>query len=68
MKTVDYKGFKGSIEFNENDALFHGKIMDIDDLVSYEGKDEKELEEDFQGAVDDYLRICEKLKKQANIL
>lgn len=57
--TIQYKGYIGSVEFSEEDGLFYGKVMGIRSLISYEGENAKELLEDFHGAVDDYLELCE---------
>ena len=56
--TIEYKGYVGSVEFSEEDSLFYGKVMGIRALISYEGRDAKELICDFHGAVDDYLAMC----------
>lgn len=56
--TIEYKGYVGSIEFSEEDALFFGKVMGIRSLISYEGENAHDLIEDFHGAVDDYLEMC----------
>lgn len=55
----NYKGFVGSVEFSEADGLFYGKVLGIRSLVSYEGGNVKELEDDFHGAVDDYIACSE---------
>lgn len=57
--TIQYKGYVGSIEFSEDDEIFFGKVLGIRSLISYEGKNAKELLEDFHGAVDDYLKMCD---------
>ena len=57
--TMEYKGYVGSIEFSEPDGVFFGKVQGIRSLISYEGTNAKELVEDFHGAVDDYLSLCE---------
>lgn len=57
--TMNYKGYVGSIEFSEADRIFYGKVQGIRSLISYEGSNAKELEDEFHGAVDDYLSICE---------
>ncbi len=62
--TIEYKGYTGTVEFSEEDALFYGKIMGIRSLISYEGSSAKELLEDFHGAVDDYLAMCEAEDKE----
>lgn len=56
--TMQYKDYIGSVEFSETDGIFFGKVMGIRALISYEGKNAKELVEDFHGAVDDYLVLC----------
>ena len=58
--TMEYKGYVGTVEFSEEDGLFFGKVVGIRSLISYEGTTAKELVEDFHGAVDDYLILCEK--------
>lgn len=56
---LEYKGYIGSIEFSEEDAVFYGKVQGIRSLISYEGENGKELIKDFHIAVDDYLALCE---------
>jgi len=56
---MEYKGYVGSVEFSDEDALFYGKVQGIRSLISYEGSTAKELVADFHGAVDDYLASCE---------
>ncbi len=57
--TMEYKGYIGGVEFSEADGIFFGKVMGIRALISYEGTTAKELIDDFHGAVDDYLALCE---------
>ena len=53
--TMKYKGYVGSVEFSEEDALFFGKVLGVRALISYEGENARDLVEDFYSAVDDYL-------------
>lgn len=62
--TMEYKDYIGSVEFSETDGVFFGKVMGIRALISYEGTTAKELVEDFHGAVDDYLALCEEAGKE----
>lgn len=57
--TMEYKGYVGSVEFSEEDAVFFGKVMGIRALLSYEGETARDLLQDFHSAVDDYLALCE---------
>jgi predicted HicB family RNase H-like nuclease len=58
MKQLSYKGYTGSIEYSKDDDLFFGKVLGIQSLISFEGITGKELEKDFQEAIDDYLETC----------
>jgi predicted HicB family RNase H-like nuclease len=55
---MSYKGYVGSVHYNDEDRVFHGRIEFIRALVSYEGEDVKGLREAFKEAVDDYLDLC----------
>lgn len=56
---MEYKGYYGTVEFSPADNILFGKIIGINSLISYEGTSVDELREDFIGAVDDYLELCE---------
>ena len=55
---MSYKDYVGSVHYNDEDRVFHGKIEFIRALVSYEGEEVKGLREAFKEAVDDYLDLC----------
>lgn len=61
---ITYKGYVGTISFSEQDRVYYGKVLDIPDLVSYEGATLEELTADFQDAVNDYLAIKADEKNQ----
>lgn len=50
-----YKNCKAEIRFSGADEVFYGKVLGIEDLVSFEGSTVEELRSAFQEAVDDYL-------------
>ena len=62
--SLTYKGFYGSINFDQEEKIFFGQIEFIKDLVSYEAKDAESLVNSFQDAVDDYLLSCKEANKQ----
>ena len=61
------KGYYGSVHYNDEDQIFHGKIEFIRSLVSYEGTDVKSLRAAFEEAVDDYLELCEKENREPDM-
>jgi predicted HicB family RNase H-like nuclease len=62
--TIEYKGYIGSIEYSPEDKCFFGKLEMIDDLVTFEAENAKELETNFRDAVDEYLETCKVLGRE----
>ena len=60
---LEYKSYYAEVHFNSDDEVFYGKIIGINDLVSFEGTTVKELKREFQEAVEDYLLTCKELGK-----
>jgi predicted HicB family RNase H-like nuclease len=60
---MTYKGYFGSVHYNDEDKVFYGKLEFIRALVSYEGTDVASLHMAFEEAVDDYLELCEETGK-----
>ena len=55
---MHYKGYIGSVEFSEKDGVFHGKVIGIKSLISYEGDSVSTITQDFRSAIDEYLENC----------
>lgn len=60
-KTLEYNGFQGSLDFDAETDVMYGKILHINDLVTYEADSLKELRIAFEEAVDDYIDTCKQL-------
>lgn len=58
MKNLEYKGYRGSIEYSKEDNLLYGKVLGIKGLISYEGATGSDLENDFKAAINTYLVSC----------
>ncbi len=48
------------MNFSAADDVFYGKVEGVQDLVSFEGATVKELRQEFQKAVEDYISFCKK--------
>ena len=60
MGLLKYKGYTGSVEFNEEDNCLFGTVQGLKKvLISYEGSTVGEIKRDFEAAIDDYLASCE---------
>lgn len=63
---MKYKGYTGTVEYSEKDACLFGRLVGIDDIISYEGESVSEIQQAFHEAVDDYLSDCAAAGKQPN--
>lgn len=57
---MQYKGYYGSVHFDADDLIFHGKIEFVRALISYEATDAKGLKRAFEESINDYLALCKK--------
>lgn len=55
---LEYKGYKGHVELDEEAGLFHGEVLDTRDVITFQGRSVEELEQAFRDSVDDYLAFC----------
>jgi len=62
--TMNYKGYNGSVEYSDEDNLFFGKILGINDTILYDGCSVTEIKKNFRDAVEDYLIICAHMGKE----
>ncbi len=60
---IEYKGYRGVIDYSDQDSVLYGKIIGIDDLVTFEGSSVEEIKSAFFDAVDNYLETCKELGK-----
>jgi len=63
---MEYKGYSSKIEYSDIDEVFHGKLIGINGLVSFEGTTVKELKREFKEAVDRHIEDCKKNNKEPN--
>jgi predicted HicB family RNase H-like nuclease len=64
---IHYKGYYGSVHFEQEDMVFHGKVEFIRALIIYESTNAKGLKKAFEEAVDDYLGMCRQEKIEPEI-
>ena len=60
---LEYKGFKAKIEFSADDNVFFGRLIGIDDIVSFHGETVKNLKKSFRESIDFHIELCEKIGK-----
>lgn len=56
---MEYKGYIGKVEFDDEAEIFHGEIINTRDVITFQGKSVSELTKAFRDSIDDYLTFCE---------
>jgi predicted HicB family RNase H-like nuclease len=57
---MEYKGYSAQFSFDDKLGLFQGKVFNINDLVTFQGKSIETLRFAFHDAVNEYLVWCKK--------
>ena len=62
--TMKYKDYSGSVEYSDEDGVFFGRIIGINDRITFDGDNVKSLRINFEEAVDGYLKVCSQIGKE----
>ncbi len=57
---MEYKGYVGRVEFNDEDGIFHGEVVNTRDVITFQGRTVEQLRLAFRESVEDYLAFCKK--------
>lgn len=58
MNAMIYKGYQAQIEYDEEAEIFHGEVVNLRDVITFQGRSVDELKQALQESVDDYLAFC----------
>ena len=61
---MKYKGYEATIEYEQTDRIFVGRVINIQDIILFDGISLDELEKSFQNVIDEYLDDCQNLNKK----
>lgn len=63
---LKYKGYTGYVEFDDEAGVFHGEVLDLRDVITFQGKTVEEIKKAFRGSIDDYLDFCKERNEKAD--
>lgn len=55
---MEYKGYIGKVDFDDEANIFHGEVINVRDIITFQGESVQEIRQAFQESVDDYLAFC----------
>lgn len=61
---MEYKGYHAEIRYSDEDRMFVGEVIGLNDFLGFHGQSVDELENMFHQSVDNYLQMCAELGKE----
>ena len=58
MSLMSYKGYEAVVEYDPDADLFHGEVINLRDVVTFQGRSVTELKRALRDSVEDYLAFC----------
>ena len=55
---LKYKGYVGVVAFDDEAEIFHGEVINMSDVVTFQGETAHGIKQAFIDSVDDYLEFC----------
>ena len=58
---MEYKGYVAAVEFDDSADILHGRVVNSGPypIATFEATDARELRQEFERSVDEYLAWCE---------
>jgi predicted HicB family RNase H-like nuclease len=56
--TILYKGYVGTVEYDDEAGIFHGEVIGLRDVITFQGESVQELRQALKDSVDEYLDYC----------
>ncbi len=64
MNILTYKGYQGRFEYDQEADLFHGEVLHLNDVVTFQGRSIDELKQALADSIEDYFDLCAEVGKQ----
>jgi predicted HicB family RNase H-like nuclease len=62
--SMKYKGYIGHVTYDPQAKLFHGEVLGLRDVITFQGRTPEELEEAFKDSINDYISWCKERGEQ----
>ena len=55
---MHYKGYEGIVAYDEDAEIFHGEVVNLQDVITFQGGSVSELKKALAESVEYYLAFC----------
>ena len=60
---IEYKGYIRVVDFDPEIDLFHGTVINTQDVITFYGASVTELQKEMQKSLEVYFQVCEEQGK-----
>ncbi len=60
--TPSYRGYQASMIFDADDKIIVGRVLGIDDIITFHGDSVEDFEANFHAVISDYIAACAQLE------
>ena len=61
---IEYKGYIGAVNFDPEIDLFHGTVINTNDVITFYGASVAELRTEMRKSVEGYIEFCKEEGKR----
>lgn len=61
---IEYQGYAAKVDFDDEQELFHGEVLNIRDVITFQARTAKELKKALKESIEDYISWCKNRKKE----
>ena len=61
---LKYKGYAGYVIYDDEAHIFHGEVIGLKAVITFQGTTVDEIEEAFKDSIDDYIEWCKERGKE----
>lgn len=61
---MKYKGYFGKVTYDDEAKIFHGEVIGLKDVITFQSKSVNELKQALQDSINDYLAWCQERGEQ----
>ena len=63
---MKYKNYEATVKFDEDVEIFYGEVINVRDVITFQGNSVTELKQAFEDSVEDYLEFCRERGEEPN--
>lgn len=61
---MEYKGYMGVVEFDQESDLFHGTVINTNDVITFCGASVSGLKKEMRRSIEEYVEFCREQRRE----